>query len=160
MVTMLLGGLWHGASWMFVVWGGLHGLYLGVEKFVRGRRWAAWPGWGHPVARTALALLTVLLVCVTWVFFRSRSMGGALDMLAAMIAARGMDMAHGKFLFLVALALFMALFAAHRYLGHRDFRSEWMRINPAIQSIALAFMLFMIAVSFTGEDRAFIYFQF
>ena len=57
MLTMLLGGLWHGASWTFVVWGGLHGLYLAVERWVRSRTGVA----GDPAGawnRLALALLT------------------------------------------------------------------------------------------------------
>src|SRR5947208_799202 len=72
MGTMLLGGLWHGASWTFVAWGGLHGLYLAVERWLRGRFGGWKPGPGSIVA---LGLLTYLLVNVTWVFFRSKTFG-------------------------------------------------------------------------------------
>ena len=68
MGTMLLGGLWHGAAWTFVVWGGLHGTYLAVERWLKAR-FAGWkPG---PAAIVALGLLTYVLVNITWVFFRA-----------------------------------------------------------------------------------------
>lgn len=74
--TMLLGGLWHGASWSFLVWGGLHGLYLGLERALRGRVPAP------PVAvRRVIVLLGVL---VAWVFFRIEDVGDALRWLSAM----------------------------------------------------------------------------
>ena len=67
---MLLGGLWHGASWNFVVWGGLHGVYLGVERVLTARLGHVAPSSARTAVRAALGLLTFLLVCVTWVFFR------------------------------------------------------------------------------------------
>ena len=84
LVTMLLGGLWHGASWTFVSWGGLHGLYLSGERVLRARlghltMWGTWP------ARLALGILTYALVCLTWVFFRARDFGGAARLLRSML---------------------------------------------------------------------------
>lgn len=77
--TMLLGGLWHGASWSFLVWGGLHGLYLGLERALRGRVPAP------PVAvRRVIVLLGVL---VAWVFFRIEHVGDAVRWLEAMAGA-------------------------------------------------------------------------
>lgn len=81
--TMLLGGLWHGASWTFVVWGGLHGVFLAVNHGWRslplsGRlRYRPW--W----RRTSLAI-TFLCVVVAWVFFRAETFEAALRILAAM----------------------------------------------------------------------------
>ena len=75
MITMLLGGLWHGASWTFVVWGGLHGFYLAVERGIRRivpRRLA-----GLWLLQLPVVLLTFLLVCVAWVFFRAHSLDQA-----------------------------------------------------------------------------------
>jgi len=86
MATMALGGLWHGASWTFVVWGGLHGLYL-VVNHTWSRLWgqsskpALLPVWfGKGLAQT----LTFLAVIVAWVFFRAESFGGASQILAGM----------------------------------------------------------------------------
>ncbi|MEM6701685.1 MAG: MBOAT family O-acyltransferase [Acidobacteriota bacterium] len=82
-LTMLLGGLWHGAAWTFVVWGALHGLLLALER-ARGRRSL------YAVLPTELQrLCTGLLVLVTWVFFRAESLSGATFHLAAMFGVGG-----------------------------------------------------------------------
>ena len=77
MITMLLGGLWHGAAWTFVVWGALHGAYLCINH--------AWNNYGPespprlaPLANAASLVLTFLAVVVAWVFFRADSMSSAL----------------------------------------------------------------------------------
>jgi len=92
MATMLLGGLWHGANWTFVVWGGLHGLYLWVEKFfgdLKQRR----PVQPKAVAASVVpmrptgflyALFTFFLVLVTWVFFRAGDFPQAWRLLGSM----------------------------------------------------------------------------
>lgn len=74
MLTMLLGGLWHGASWNFVIWGGLHGLYLACERIVHER----WPGWSKDTrARRLLRVfITFHLVCFAWIFFRAHDLAG------------------------------------------------------------------------------------
>jgi D-alanyl-lipoteichoic acid acyltransferase DltB (MBOAT superfamily) len=83
-VTMLLGGLWHGAGWTFVAWGALHGAYLTVNHAWRasgGRHWRI-PlpiAWG----------LTMLAVIVGWVFFRAHTFGGAWHLLGAMAGLQG-----------------------------------------------------------------------
>jgi alginate O-acetyltransferase complex protein AlgI len=83
MITMLLGGLWHGAAWTFVAWGALHGAYLCINHvwsyFVPkpGPRLA-------PLARLAGFVLTFLAVVVAWVFFRADSMAQALSILSKM----------------------------------------------------------------------------
>ncbi|MCC6460416.1 MAG: MBOAT family protein [Saprospiraceae bacterium] len=101
MVTMLLGGLWHGASWTFVVWGGLHGLYLWIERFFKERASVAGGGLSNinteapPALRGGFftsinlrgflyALLTFMLVNITWVFFRAGSFDKAWQMLQSM----------------------------------------------------------------------------
>ncbi len=81
LVTMLLGGLWHGAGWTYVVWGGLHGFYLVVNHLWRGMwtrpldRW-----WSRLIARS----LTLLAVMVAWVFFRAQDFAAAQHLLSAM----------------------------------------------------------------------------
>jgi D-alanyl-lipoteichoic acid acyltransferase DltB (MBOAT superfamily) len=88
-VTMLLGGLWHGANWTFVIWGAYHGLLLvGYHAL---RRWRRAPGAARnrPPARSALVsvlgwLLTFLLVAVGWVFFRADSFMQAVGMLGSL----------------------------------------------------------------------------
>jgi alginate O-acetyltransferase complex protein AlgI len=80
-IVMLLGGLWHGASWNFLVWGGLHGTYLALER-VRGR---AAPWWRLPAA--ARVAFTFVLVLATWVFFRAADLPSAVRYLGFMAGA-------------------------------------------------------------------------
>lgn len=82
MITMLLGGLWHGAGWTFVVWGGLHGLYLVVNH--------AWRRLGIEMPDYAGRVLTFLAVVVGWVIFRARSLADALELLKAMAGLKGL----------------------------------------------------------------------
>ena len=77
MVTFLLGGLWHGAGWTFIVWGGLHGAALVIF------RW--WQRAGFRLNRMVAVLLTFAFVHVTWVFFRAPSLGDALRMLGKLV---------------------------------------------------------------------------
>ncbi|MFT7724556.1 MAG: MBOAT family protein [Roseateles sp.] len=89
--TMVLGGLWHGASWSFVLWGSLHGLYLMVNhgwRALQGRLGLAMP---RPLAGLGVVLgwaLTMLAVVLAWVFFRAVSLDGAWRMLGAMAGTR------------------------------------------------------------------------
>src|SRR5580692_3421857 len=83
MITMLLGGLWHGAAWTFVIWGALHGVYLCINH--------AWINYGPPIpkwlerpAGVVAFLVTFLAVVVAWVFFRADSLASALSVLSDM----------------------------------------------------------------------------
>jgi D-alanyl-lipoteichoic acid acyltransferase DltB (MBOAT superfamily) len=85
-ITMLLGGLWHGASWNFVIWGGYHGALLGVERVFRGDRpmredWS----WLYPVK----AIATLGLVLIGWVFFRAADLPQSLQILGQMFSRPG-----------------------------------------------------------------------
>ena len=90
--TMLLGGLWHGAGWTFVIWGGLHGLYLMVNHSWRELK--ARLGWSEGGGSTKLGagVLTFLSVVVAWVFFRAESFSGAWAMLAGMSGVNGVSL--------------------------------------------------------------------
>ncbi len=82
MVTMLIGGLWHGANWTFVVWGGLHGLFLVIEKFFTDR--SAPTTQNTATKNFLLAALTFFLVLITWVFFRASTFTQAGELLTSM----------------------------------------------------------------------------
>ncbi|MBS1828675.1 MAG: MBOAT family protein [Acidobacteria bacterium] len=135
MLTMLLGGLWHGASWNFVIWGGYHGLLLSVERAlgITAGRW-----WRVPV--------TFVLVCVGWVFFRARTLGDAWFVLGEMMGASGGEWAVP--LWLAALAGFGLL------LPLRAVRERWM--------VAYGLVLLLILELFGVTDLTvpFVYFQF
>ncbi len=92
MATMLLGGLWHGAGWTFVVWGGLHGLYLVINNGWHAVRRKLGQVPNQPLPRPvhlASALLTFLAVSVAWVFFRADTFDHALTIVQAMLGGNG-----------------------------------------------------------------------
>jgi D-alanyl-lipoteichoic acid acyltransferase DltB (MBOAT superfamily) len=92
MATMLLGGLWHGAGWNYVIWGGLHGLYLIVNH--------AWSGLAarlrfraeSPAWRVAATALTFVSVCFAWVFFRADTLGAATEIIRGMLGGFGLTL--------------------------------------------------------------------
>ncbi|MFS2002573.1 MBOAT family O-acyltransferase [Duganella sp. CT11-25] len=88
MLTMLLGGLWHGAGWTFVVWGGLHGVFLVVHH-----GWQAFTGQSAP--RLWGRALTLLAVIAGWVVFRAPDMATAADILHAMVGGNGVSLPRG-----------------------------------------------------------------
>jgi alginate O-acetyltransferase complex protein AlgI len=89
MITMLLGGLWHGAAWTFVAWGGLHGLYLIVNHGWEQARSHFKLTTSSAVTRAASRVLTFLAVVVAWVFFRAQSFGTANVLLKGMAGHYG-----------------------------------------------------------------------
>lgn len=93
-LTMLLGGLWHGAAWNFVFWGALHGFYLSIERMFRPKRSLVWPlGRIGECTKQTLAMLNVFLwVCVAWVLFRTSSMADACVILAKVTSPRVFDL--------------------------------------------------------------------
>ncbi|OFI34065.1 MBOAT family O-acyltransferase [Alteromonas lipolytica] len=102
MITMLLGGLWHGAGWNFVIWGGLHGLYLAINSY-----WqviATKYSFAYRLRLTWLSwLLTFLAVVVGWVFFRATTLDGALNMLSGMAGLNGVAIPNAIFVRLGSL---------------------------------------------------------
>jgi D-alanyl-lipoteichoic acid acyltransferase DltB (MBOAT superfamily) len=90
--TMLLGGLWHGAGWTFVIWGGLHGVYLIVNHAWQGIRGRLGFTGVSPVGRVAARALTFVVVVVAWVFFRAQSFGAAATMLNSMFLRNGLSL--------------------------------------------------------------------
>ena len=157
MVTMLLGGLWHGASWAFVVWGGLHGLYLATERALRGRFTGYSPG---PLMLLAFGLLTYALINITWVFFRARSFDKAWQVLNGMFGlnANAVPILPTVHLTMVALIVGGIVFA-HWRMREQTLEAAVARVPAVVLSGALATMAFLIVIA-QGTGNAFIYFQF
>ncbi|MFH1033955.1 MAG: MBOAT family protein [Pseudomonadota bacterium] len=90
-VTMLLGGLWHGAGWTFIIWGGLHGLYLALHQSWRRLLERRWPGrrQGSWAGVWAGRLLTFFLICMAWVFFRAPDLASALAVFRGLLGQGG-----------------------------------------------------------------------
>ena len=158
-VTMLLGGLWHGANWTFVVWGGLHGVYLAGERLLREtvkeRAWFS--SWAF---RLSMALVTYFLVNITWVFFRAETFKDAAIMLQSMF---GLAKDPKKVLYLneiVPATLVVAgMVATHWRLRATTKEALIEKAPPWIIVLGGTIMLFMLIIT-QGSDSAFIYFQF
>ena len=110
LLTMLLGGLWHGANWTFVIWGGLHGLYLCIQHGWRSLRGERAQPTGKLVAFANRAL-TFLAVMIAWCFFRASDVSSALEMLAAMVGGNGFSVVTGVDSLGYAMLAFSALVA-------------------------------------------------
>jgi len=89
MLTMLIGGLWHGAGWAFVLWGGLHGLYLVVDHVWSRLRRGARKGSDHALGRAGGWVLTFLAVLFAWVLFRAETLSTAIQVYQGMLGAHG-----------------------------------------------------------------------
>jgi alginate O-acetyltransferase complex protein AlgI len=152
MITMLLGGLWHGASWMFVIWGALHGIYLVVERGIR-RHWAGTKG--GVLSDALLTVLTFLLVSVAWVAFRAPTLESAAAFLGTFTRLR--EGFADEWLTLVAA---LCMFGWQWRVRDRSLdellasSGQWVR-----GGVATACMVGIYLVS-GGDERAFIYFQF
>lgn len=86
-LTMLLGGLWHGASWNFVVWGGFHGLALAAHKFWRYLMGKPKTAASHGIRKVFAVIITFHFVCFCWIFFRNTTFEGSLTMLGQIFTA-------------------------------------------------------------------------
>jgi alginate O-acetyltransferase complex protein AlgI len=154
-VTMALGGLWHGASWTFVIWGSLHGIYLMLERAIFG--WKGLPpvsGWRRIVA----ILITFHLTCIAWVFFRAQSLSDATTMLRHMLFEWSPRIAH----FPVPAAAWLpltALLIAHGL-------AYWRTWDPTLRAyprwlVPILYTAAAAAIMIYGAVGAeFIYFQF
>ena len=158
LLTMLIGGLWHGAALTFVVWGGLHGLYLaGERRFSRVadedavRRWSL----RKDLVRT---FVTFQLVCLAWVFFRAESVGGALGYLGRIARLQGgaTDRSAVGLLVLSAAAVLLIDAAQHQAGDH----APMLRWSPAARGAAYGLMIIPIVVFSGGSPVPFIYFNF
>ena len=155
-ITMLLGGLWHGAAWRFVIWGGLHGLYLIVERLLRTHWRGPEPGrLGDPL----LAGLTFVAVCMAWVFFRASSWTEAVTLIEAMVLGAPDALSLGRAAVLNVAVLTLAALTGHWLMRDRSLHDTWRASPWWVRGFLISGMLYAILIS-PGNDRAFIYFQF
>jgi len=156
LLTMLLGGLWHGASWMFVFWGGLHGAYLAVERGLRGDR-APQPS--RAAGGIGVSLLVFLVVTLTWVPFRSPDAATAAQILGGLFRFGAAHTLATTPMLLVYATMAATLIWQHR---QRDGSLEtWFGgLGRVAQVGVLAACLITMFLCSGGDERAFIYFQF
>ncbi len=176
MITMLLGGLWHGASWTFVVWGALHGSYLCVEKFIMGR-FVKVPGEiekninikraslipffkSNTLNNFFLAIFTFFLVNVTWVFFRATDFSIAKRMLKSMFGQANYGAALLSTLDIIIVTVVITLMVLiHWRMRNKSVLQVARNTKWWVVSLVWAIMIIAIIISQKSGD-AFIYFQF
>ncbi len=155
MMTMLLGGLWHGASWTFLVWGGLHGACLAIERALGVKATTRATGAGLWVRR----IFTFHLVCLAWILFRAQSFTQAREVLRG-IAAGDFHLVPGRLATPIGVAALVACYWLLRPLRARvealSPSSLTQQLCYAGASLALVFFLTV----FGASTNAFIYFQF
>jgi D-alanyl-lipoteichoic acid acyltransferase DltB (MBOAT superfamily) len=158
MLTMLLGGLWHGASWTFVVWGGIHGTGLTFEHWRRSR-----PGYVERTpgrARVWLQRLVVFnVVCLAWIFFRAESLGTAWEMIVGLFTR--WDAASP--LVTAGVVFWIAVGLGSQYLPARFPRlvvGRFSRLPVAAQAAVLAAVLMLVNTIGPQGVAPFIYFRF
>jgi alginate O-acetyltransferase complex protein AlgI len=151
LLTMLIGGLWHGASWNFVIWGGYHGVLLCLERMIFGR------GERKGIARVPFALLTFSLVSAGWIFFRARTLDSAVFVLSQLVSpVRGASLLTPWHWRLAVLSLAIALAEEYgHWLARLELAPAWARAS-VVALVLLAIELFGV----TEEQIPFVYFQF
>lgn len=157
MLTMLLGGLWHGASWSFVAWGGLHGSLLALHRHFCSPVPRDRP---QPVRLGDVPKIigTFSMICVVWTFFRAPSFEVALDYLwgTARLPTAWPNLDHLALLLFSAVAM-VTIDVAQRNSGRHVVILEW---RPALQGLTYAALVLSIIIWSGGETHPFIYFQF
>jgi len=155
MITMLLGGLWHGASWNFVIWGALHGGGLAATRMWQRARGE---GGGTGLARVVTTFLTFQFVCLAWVFFRAPTFGHATLILARIARATG-GTANVSARVALVLAAGMVLHAVPTGWADR-LRERFVRTPALAQGVLLALAAYALHLAAGAKAEPFVYGQF
>jgi alginate O-acetyltransferase complex protein AlgI len=175
MITFLISGLWHGASWTYVAWGGIHGLVILLERLWIGEktlRKADMPGGDHLIPRPRVffnMLVTFLLTCIAWVFFRAKGMSDAFRILGKIATESWSGSAYQSFnsvldasplasnILLPMLFSFILIEWVHRYQPHPLMIGKWPTALRWVVYTVLGWLTLFWGTWNTGQ---FVYFQF
>jgi D-alanyl-lipoteichoic acid acyltransferase DltB (MBOAT superfamily) len=164
MITMLLGGLWHGASWNFVIWGGLHGVYLAVHKLMLGQRQPAlaytYNGLNGLSVYVAKAAGTFALVTFTWLFFRAGDLQTTTFFLDKMIHWESSEYA---LIFLQITLSFVLMVLVVDFFSYYSKKHAFVLAVPnkgACYGIQTAALVVTLLFMFQSDPLPFVYFQF
>jgi alginate O-acetyltransferase complex protein AlgI len=152
MLTMLLGGLWHGASWNFVIWGGYHGALLSIERLLGVRQRQRWS-----IVDPLRAAFTFVLASISWVFFRAATLHESLQILRCLFTGP-----HGHIIWFHWQLWFVLMALALAILEESFGWFERLPDAPAwaYASAIAVFLLCLELIGFTGHAIPFVYFQF
>ncbi|MFI3314383.1 MAG: MBOAT family protein [Rikenellaceae bacterium] len=165
MITMLLGGLWHGAAWRFIVWGAIHGVALCIHKFLMSK-FPTLKKDKNEIShfRKAISILiTFHIVCLGWVFFRADSFSTGVNMIKQIFVNF-----QGKIWleFIIGyknIVILLAIGYITHYVSDKRFKqleTYFKQTNLAAQTVALVVTIWVIMQISSGEIQPFIYFQF
>jgi D-alanyl-lipoteichoic acid acyltransferase DltB (MBOAT superfamily) len=156
MVTMLLGGLWHGANWTFVVWGGIHGGGLAIGRLVTGRREIGTTS--SFVGRWLRRIVIFHLVCIAWLFFRMPSIGGALEQIQSVGTWQWLPVYGVALQFLAVYSVILFLIDLQLEASN----SEYLFENRSLSIRVVAGIAICVLITLLGanQENAFIYFRF
>lgn len=160
MITMLIGGLWHGASWKFVFWGGMHGVGLAVHK--ASKPWLGRLG-DNPVVKVMSWLVTMSFVAALWVFFRADSWADSWAILSHTVTDFSWDylepFAAARWLWLILMGVIILAHAMPS--GFWDKAGDKFVRSPWIVKLMIFVIVIQLVLELRGEDVSpFIYFQF
>ena len=161
MLTMLIGGLWHGANWTFVFWGFLHGSYQVVQRLIQPYARRVYAFLPKPVGQGLDMLLVYALTCFAWVYFRSPTFGAANDVLRVIASGENFNWGSvtNKFVAFKGILLIGLLLAVEVSNLRLRYAALVLR-QPALRLAAYAGLLWLIALLGTFGANSFIYFQF
>lgn len=155
-MVMLLGGLWHGASWNFVIWGAIHGGMLAIERLI-GKRpfYAALPSWLRMV-------ITFLITSIAWVFFRAETLPAAISMLSAMFGLSVITESAALIGNLIYRPWYLLVFLVAVWVTWccRDTWDSTKSITPAKAMISITLLFLSVTMLISQEYNPFIYFIF
>ncbi|MEK4461682.1 MBOAT family O-acyltransferase [Paenibacillus sp. FSL H8-0315] len=148
-ITFLLGGFWHGAGWLFILWGLLHGVGQAVEK--------CWGRWGFSLPKWLSWLLTFIFVNITWVFFRAEHISQAFRLLKGMSGLNGVSMQSiGSLkwaIILILILMTIILWNPLHLLNKHNFQYSWKT------AFVMAFII-LFSLLFFSRITTFLYFNF
>jgi len=149
-----LGGFWHGAGWSYALWGTGHGAFLAFERLIKDKIKIK----ETILVQTINTLIVFLVVTFLWLLFKLPNFGQVLDFLKALTNNTGMKFViSSKEVNLVILSSFVVVY--HIYYLLLKFHKIDIKINQTFQQITYGVLLFLIVVN-SGDQSAFIYFQF
>lgn len=186
MTTMLLGGLWHGAGWNFIIWGGMHGAFLVINHIWQGLcRQKGIAPFASTIGRICAVTITFIAVTLSWVFFRAQSFDGAVAMYKGMFGLNGFVLSNDVFpilniswimFLLIAIPVLILTFAApntiqfmratlrfpadHHFKQFNRHRTVLLQWRPNIFYAVITAIIAVIAILSLTKTTAFLYFQF
>lgn len=163
MLTMLLGGLWHGASWNFVIWGGLHGLALIIHKLYNTKISSNFnfSKIGTAIYTFTSWVVTIVFVMITWVFFRAQTLPNSIQIIKKMFTFKNVENYTTPFTFIILiLVMLIGHIFGKKYYTKIERNQDHLFSNPYLQGVLYGLAIFLVLLFGSDDNQAFIYFQF